>query len=197
MNIFLQGPSGIGKSTILREALAPFIAITAGFAVQRLTEESGETAFRAVCFEGSFPPLEAAYRPGLNGVFVAPGRKLNVTALEEVILQVGQQTQQHSHKLILLDEIGGVELASPIFAGALERLLSCGKPCFGVFKSRENFERTTRNLSLPTGYAELHRQFEAMILSDGEIVTLTEQNRTETLARLKEAVAGVVAGRSD
>ena len=185
MNIFLQGPSGVGKSTLLREALASYSTMIAGFTVQRLAGTDGETAFRAACLEGKFPPNEARYHPGLDGVFVQPGRKLDISALESVILRVEAQARDPNSKLILLDEIGGVEMTSRVFMGVLERLLSCGKPCFGVFKSKENFARTTRNLSLAPDYADLHSQLEARILAGGEIITLTTENRAEIFAHSK------------
>ena len=187
----------MGKSTLLREALAPYVSLTAGFVVQRLCENSGETAFRAICLEDSFPQLEGKYSPNLDGIFVLPGRKLDVTTLENIILRVEEQAQDSRRKMILLDEIGGVELASPVFMGALERLLSSRKPCFGVFKSRENFSRTSSNLSLPPDYADLHSRLEAKILSHGKIITLTAENRAQTLNRLKEVAAGIKGDYTD
>ena len=193
MHIFLQGPSKIGKSTLLREALAPYVPLIAGFVVQRLTENGAVVGYRAVRIEGEFPPPEAEYCPELEGIFISRGLKWDAAALNEAIMSVRGRAPAHSRKLILLDEIGGVELGSRVFMGALEELLAGEKPCFGVFKSRENFARAARNLGFPARHSDLHRRLEDRILSRGEIIELTGQSRPQALERLKRAVAGAIS----
>ena len=48
-HLFLEGPIQIGKSTFLRQFLAPYASQIAGFSSQRLTDIGGDTiAFRIV-----------------------------------------------------------------------------------------------------------------------------------------------------
>jgi len=178
MNIFLQGASGIGKSYLLRKALAPYMRAVSGFVVQRLTENGVNIGFRAVMLDGGFPAEEIPYAAGLTGIFILHGQR-NIAALEDTILRIEVELRDTGHKLILLDEIGGVELSSAIFMGALKRILSSGTPCAGVFKSSENLARAASNLDLEQGYFAIHRELEAFLRAAGELITVTAENRSE------------------
>ena len=206
---FLQGPSGIGKSTILRKVFTPCTASATGFVVQGLIENGENIAFRAVCLEDAYPPPQALYHPDLDGVFISRRRWMGFGALEQLMKQVRQKTKyvpsgrareevikgsaiwptDVCKKLILLDEIGGIEMSSPVFMDSLEQILSGKIPCFGVFKSRENLSRASSNLSLSANYDELqeqHRRLESLICANGEILTVTEQNRNEICSYLQQ-----------
>lgn len=178
MHIFLQGRSGIGKSSLLKEALELYIAEISGFVVQRLTEGGQTIGFRAAPLENGFPPLTAEYTPGLGGVFIIRGR-YDIIVLEETILRVEGESLKTGCKLLLMDEIGGIELASRVFMASLERILSGNKPCAGVFKSRDNLARASRNLDLGREYGALHRELEARLYERGELLTVNEWNYSE------------------
>ncbi len=178
MNLFLQGRSGMGKSALLREVLAPYSRMMAGFSAQRLIEDGERIGFRTAPFDDGYPPLETAYTGGLDGVFIIRGLR-NVSALEEAILRAEQESRKPGRKLVLLDEIGGIELLSPIVMDALKKLLSGKTPCAGVFKSDENFERMAANLRLSEGCRAPRKELEALIEKTGRLITVTEQNREE------------------
>ena len=195
MYIFLQGRSGVGKSTLLTQALAPYVGSVAGFMVQRLMESGRRVGFRAAALEGSFLSLEAQYHPGMDGVFILQG-KWDAAALESVIMRVEKQLKNPDVKCILLDEIGGVELASPMFMGALERIFASKLLCLGVLKSRENLAHATAKLKLDSKNAEMYDDLEKKILAAGEIICVTEQNRTHILNHLEAIVAKTFAYRN-
>ena len=184
MRIFLQGPSGIGKSAILREALAPYAPSVRGFVVQRLTENGVVIGFRAVTLENGFPPPSAEYDREREGVFILRGKR-DVSALENAILR-----SEREAGILLLDEIGGIELVSTVFMDALGRILSGETPCVGVFKSRENLARASNRLKLGEACSGPHRELEARLTNCAELITVTGQNLDETRAyiakRLRE-----------
>ena len=185
-HVFLQGPSGMGKSTILREVFAPHVLYITGFVIQRLTENGLTVAFRTACLDGAFPPLEAQYDSSLKDVFLLRRRWMGYDALERALMHVLEQADR---SLIVLDEIGGIELGSPVFMGVLERILSGPRPCFGVFKARENLDRALSNLNLSTHRAELqekHKQLEMLIRANGDILTVTGQNRNEVRIHIEQ-----------
>ena len=76
--LFLTGPSGVGKSTILKEELAPWGTLVSGFFTQRQLSPSGNTlGFRLLPWEASLPgtvilspplrqTLYPAHAPGTN-----------------------------------------------------------------------------------------------------------------------------------
>lgn len=185
MHFFLQGPKKLGKSYLLREALIPYRTELAGFAVQRLYQDGAVVGFRAQLLRGELPELDGSASPDLEGVFLYRGRQ-DLAVLEQVIAQVEQDCANPRCRLILLDEIGGMELANPAFMEPLHRILTCGKPCLGVFKSVENLAGTFKQQGLPREISALHRALEQQLCDMGELITLSAENRQDTARRLQE-----------
>lgn len=184
MHLFLQGSSGTGKSTLLQRALAPHWQTVAGFWVQRLLDGQESAGFRVVPVTAGPPgPLTAPYRPGLPGVFLLHQRQ-DVSVLEQVMMRTVQDSKAPRCRLVLLDEIGGMELASPVFSELLVQVLSGALPCVGVFKSRGNFQRMAAAHGLAPQAAVLHRELEALLRSRGELLTVTGDNREQVQAHL-------------
>lgn len=185
MVLFLEGQKEIGKSYLLREALLPYKNITAGYMVQRLFDDGIKVGFRVVTLEGDFPELDAQYSPQLSGLFISPqGRTLQ--PLEDAIVHTMNNLQGKS--IILLDEVGGIELTSPTYKNALTQLLGSGLPVFGVIKSEENLNHTLRNTKNKEEYFRHYKWLRKAITNRGEILTLTKDNRQS----IKEHIATLV-----
>lgn len=176
MHLFLQGARGIGKSSLLRQALSPYEETLCGFVVQRLIENGQPIGFRAVTLEQGFPPLEAVYSRDQTSAFILHGRG-DLSVLEEILSRVEEAARERRYQLILLDEIGGMELASPRFGNTLQRILKIEKPCLGVWKSRENLVHTASMLNLEQDCFALHRTLEVWLLRHGNLITLERWNR--------------------
>lgn len=191
MHLFLQGQRGIGKSTLIREALRPVAPMLACFSTQRLVEAGNTIGYRVVLTEGTLCPVETAYKAGTQGVFLLRG-KGDISVLEQRILQLERDLQKEHIKLILLDEIGGIELVSKQFMSSLNRILSGEKPCVGVFKSAENMAHTSSMLQLKPYYFKLHEKLEQCIVQKGALLTLTKENKQTVLSSLQKFVQGIV-----
>lgn len=181
MHFFLQGPSGLGKSFLLRTALQPYAARLRGFVVQRLYQGQAWVGFRALPLRGEIAAIDSAYEPetmGSDGIFMLRGQR-DQSVLERLIADVETECRQPDCALILLDEVGGIELTSPLFMAALQRLLDLGKPCLGVFKSRANLSRLAQNQKLGEEYEGLHRQLETLLQAKGTLLSMDGTNRTE------------------
>jgi nucleoside-triphosphatase len=174
MHLFFQGPSGIGKSSLLRQRLLPYEKSLGGFVVQRLMEEGRQAGFRAVTLEQGYPKIEAIYTRDLSGVFILQ-RNNKTSVLEEVLAAVEKDVCRSECKLIVLDEIGGIELLSPNFMRRLEHILQGGKPCIGVLKSADNLAHMVSELSLEDSYFQRHCLLEKMILLRGDVITLDQE----------------------
>jgi nucleoside-triphosphatase THEP1 len=169
----------VGKSQLLREVFSSHAQEITGYIVQRLTINNNTAGFKAACINDVFPLAEAVYTPDMKGVFIFQGQ-WDVSVLEDVVLQVEEETKKNKYKMILLDEIGGIELGSHIFMDSLKRILSGAMPCCGVFKSFENLKHTAAMLKLQEEYMAYNRELAAYLIEAGELLTVTEQNHVET-----------------
>jgi nucleoside-triphosphatase len=192
--LFLHGPRKTGKSSLLREILLPCRNLLAGFVTQRLMKDGELIGFRAELLTGNMPPLEAEYEPDMDGVFILRG-KGEKSVLDDVIGAVEAACLKPACKLILLDEIGGIELASTVFMNALSRILSGTKPCIGVLKSKENLEHASSALGLDNRYLDLRARLEEQILRSGELMEYGPGSRRFAYARVFDYAARV-AGKS-
>ena len=114
-HLFLTGPMGCGKSTAIVNALGDKIALCGGFLTRRHRE------------------------PHLHFTLESPAGNVCETFLDfasgkpEVDLAVFSESYLHG-KVLVLDEIGGIELLNPEFASALEAVLNSHVPILGVIK---------------------------------------------------------------
>ena len=173
----------------MRGALAPLASTVAGFATQRLTANGGFIGYRAVVVNGTtgqvLPSVEAAYSDGTSdGVFILEG-KGDISVLAQKISEAERVIQNPSVKLVLLDEIGGIELTSKVFMEPLLRILCGAKPCIGTFKSTDNLTHTVRTLKIDAEYHLLHQRLEQILRQNGNLLTVTEKNRQEISERIR------------
>lgn len=135
-HLFLEGPIQTGKSTLLKKLLQPHINEVAGFSCQRLTDKNGNTiAFRLG--PAANTPLTAPYSPDTDNIFrIIAGENKgynNISVFDKAaeLLNTG-----NNKKIILLDEIGGIEMLNESFRAALYQTLSGNTPCIGVIKQQ-------------------------------------------------------------
>ena len=190
MYLFLQGPQRIGKSTILRNALLPHESAVAGLLVQRLVENGRICGFRACSVRGELPALEGAYAADLEGVFLYHGKAFPAV-LEHAVSRAEALCAEESSKLIILDEIGGLELSSLAFMQPLEAIMALGKPCLGVIKSRENLTHTIARLGLPSTILCQNEMLHRRIAEGGKVLSVNESNLVQTAQAVADFVASV------
>ena len=113
--LFLTGPIGCGKSTAIQRALGEKISQCGGFLTRRYRE------------------------PHLHFTLESPDETVRKTFLDfsggtpEVDLSVFSHVDV-SGRVLILDEIGGIELLNPDFTAALDTLLETNIPILGVLK---------------------------------------------------------------
>lgn len=188
-NLFLEGPIQTGKSTLLRKLLKPYMAQIGGFTSQRLLNPEGKTiAFRIGPAAGT--PLTAPFSDKYDGIFRITTDEGNHLKYPEVFDNEGIKylTENHGKKLILLDEIGGVELLNEKFRKTLYEILDGNTPCIGVIK----LESKARSMSASVGYdknslAEYNKELRHMIKEkyDGSILYF-KRNDNKTEEKVKE-----------
>ena len=150
-NLFFEGPVRTGKSTALRRALLPYLSDLGGFVVQRLLDSDGiPTAYRLICMDEVRQTKEGAEELFLS--VDAPYPKTDADAASNIFLWItprrfdtnvfdsyGVECLRNvgKNKIILLDEVGGVDLLSSRFRTQVTSLLNGPDPCIGIIKELE------------------------------------------------------------
>jgi len=171
-NLFLTGPSGTGKTTMLFSVLGdtgpgflgpPGIG---GFVVKRIYEEGHRVAMDLV-------DLGSGERARLLD-FGAPGGGPGAPRVRiEAFTRVGVPAIQRAlraARLVVMDELGRFELKAPLFLEAVTRALDSPVPVVGVLKAESNLFldgiRARPDVKVVTlgdsgAYAEVRVAFEA------------------------------------
>jgi len=178
-HLFLEGTIQTGKSTLLRRMLAPYMNEIGGFSSQRLTDETGRTiAFRIVSVQDT--RLTVPYEETPESIFRIVTDDVKGLNKPEIFESEGLKylTGNDGKKLILLDEIGGIELRNDAFRIELFRLLKGDIPCIGVIKQEQN-AGTMKCLAGKSGQTmQYNRQLREFLANeaDGKIIEFSRDN---------------------
>ena len=155
-NLFIEGPIQTGKSTlirkVLREFFGPSLEGVAGFTSQRLTDADGQLlGFRLAPADAALTVVcEPAATDNVFKSFTADGTRVDMSVFETAGIRYMDEALEAAKagqaQVILLDEIGGHELASDAFRRKLYQLLDSEFPCVGVIKSPANTKRMDDSL---------------------------------------------------
>ncbi len=152
-HLFLQGNIGIGKSSIIRENILPHLDRIGGYFVQRVFIAGRHVAFK-------LKPVRTAKDYELNihidsldgeeGLFLY-NRKDNkwqadLQVFEKYGLNYLKQGIEAPKKILLMDELGGVELKCPVFMETVLEALDGTTPVLGVLKSPRNLDKLKRGM---------------------------------------------------
>ena len=154
-----------GKSTLLQEAMEPYREYIGGFVSQRLKDSSLNTIGFRLADYSSEPALTATFTEELSNIFLRHGSdksSFSLSVFENQAIDI-LEAAKSSKKIILLDEIGGGELKSPVFKSYLDRLLMGSIPCLGVLKVPKAAANTGRGIgtALKDENALLHERLDA------------------------------------
>lgn len=155
-NLFIEGPIQTGKSTlirkVLREFFGPSLEGVAGFTSQRLTDADGQLlGFRLAPADAALTIVcDPASADNVFKSFTADGTRVDMSVFETAGIRYLDEALETAKagqtQVILLDEIGGHELASDAFRRKLYQLLDSEYPCVGVIKSPANTKRMDDSL---------------------------------------------------
>ncbi len=126
--LFLSGAPGTGKTTIIRQAIAMVKERAGGFYTQEIRHQGIRQGFEIVTLDGSsavlaYVNIRGPQRVGKYGVDTSNLDKVGVRALRQAI---------DNCEIIVVDEIGKMELFSPAFREAILEALDSGKRLLGT-----------------------------------------------------------------
>jgi nucleoside-triphosphatase len=122
--LLLTGKPGVGKTTIIKHIVQALGDRAGGFYTEEILGPGGRKGFRVITLGGQQATLahvdvRSRSRVGRYGVDVAEFERVGVAALQRAIEGV---------EIVILDEIGKMELFSSRFKSAVIKAIDCGKP---------------------------------------------------------------------
>jgi nucleoside-triphosphatase len=132
--LFLTGEPGCGKTTIIKEALAKTNKSAGGFYTQEMRTKGVRQGFEIVTLDGksailAHTDVRSSYKVSKYGVDIESMDKLAVAALKEAI---------QSKDIVVIDEIGKMELFSKSFKDTVLQALESGKKILGTIMLASN-----------------------------------------------------------
>lgn len=124
----LTGRPGSGKTTLIKEALRKSKIAAGGFYTEEIRVDGVRQGFRIVTLDGRIATLAHANLRGPRrvsryGVDTSSLDRVGVTAIREAVA---------GKKLVVIDEIGKMELFSEAFRDAASEALDSGRPVLGT-----------------------------------------------------------------
>ena len=147
-HLFLEGPIQSGKSTLIKNCLREFTGTLGGFSCKRYLDENGSIRAFGLVSPADFD-VDGIYDPQVHGdpdngipskdpgIFLIKG-SAGMKADTDAFIRAGiRLLDEPKHAdLLLMDEIGGVELMSDEFHEKLDEVLAGDIPCIGVLKQQ-------------------------------------------------------------
>ena len=123
--LLLTGRPGVGKTTVIHKVTALLGARAGGFYTQEMRGPGGRKGFRLITLDAGGPEAVIAHvdirsrnRVGRYGVDVAALDSVGVAAIRKAI---------QSNEIVVVDEIGKMEMFSGEFRGAVLKAMSSDK----------------------------------------------------------------------
>jgi len=161
----LTGRPGTGKTSLIKQALAGMKGRAGGFYTEEIRTRGVREGFRLVTLDGQTAILahidiRSPYRVSKYGVDVDSLDQTGVSALRQAAEQCA---------LVVIDEIGKMELFSANFREAIGQIMGSGKRVLGTIMLN------------PNPFADAIKRQPRV-----KLITVTRDNHEPVLAELKE-----------
>jgi nucleoside-triphosphatase len=166
--LLLTGQPGTGKTALIKEALESTRVEGGGFYTEEIRTGGIRQGFRIVTLDGQEAILAHV---GISSPHQVSKYKVDTGALDRVGVSALRQALKESD-LVVIDEIGKMELLSPQFKEAVTQAINSGKKVLGTIMLN------------PHPFAdEIKRHPEA------EVLLVTRDNRTEVMQEVLDWIA--------
>lgn len=174
-NILITGNPGVGKTTLIQNIVSKLNISAGGFYTTEVRDENGKRwGFKIISLDGRSEILASVEiisqrRVGKYGVDVGAVDRVGVTAVRNAM---------DRDDIVVIDEIGRMELTSKQFRDAAMEVLDSSKPLLGTVAIKE------------TSFAEKIRKRQ-----DTRIIRLTRNNISEVTTYIERLLKGLGIGR--
>lgn len=192
-HMFIQGDIGIGKSTIIKNAILDYIDEIGGFFTQRIFIGQRYVGFSLNNVTDKEKYTMNRYVKDLNEVnnvflYCDKDDKWNIN--EDVFQNYAinyLKEKASEKKLILFDELGGVELKCVPFMNEIMRVLDDTIPVIGVLKSKKGINKLQTSLDDGKEIVDSPDSFYNRIKNHNEveIVYIDKENYNESKEKVK------------
>jgi nucleoside-triphosphatase len=130
----LTGRPGTGKTSLIKQVAARMPGQAGGFYTEEIRSQGIREGFRLVTLDGetiilAHATIRSQHRVGKYGV--------DVDSLDQVGVPALERAAEHCD-LVVVDEIGKMELFSPRFREAVSQIISRGKKVLGTIMLNPN-----------------------------------------------------------
>lgn len=140
-NLFITGRKRSGKSTLLKTMIDPIIHLTGGYFVQRLFIQGESRAFRLVHItsESYLPNRHVQDFEGFSDLIAVTSKenKFYYDTFKTIGVSALKQACEEK-QLVLMDELGRIEIMVPDFMQTVFNVLDSEVPVLGVLKKESN-----------------------------------------------------------
>jgi nucleoside-triphosphatase len=158
----LTGMPGTGKTTIIRQAITQSGRNAGGFFTQEIRSVGIREGFRIVTLDGkegmlAHIAIDSPFRVGKYGVDISVLDSIGVEAIYNAVAQ---------NDIVVIDEIGKMELFSPRFITAVQDALNSPKKILGTITLKPHPLADTIRLSKNIRVTELTRNNQKYVLAE-------------------------------
>jgi nucleoside-triphosphatase len=159
----LTGKPGTGKTALIKEVLARTKAKRGGFYTEEIRTGGIRQGFKIVTLDGQEAILAHV---GISSPYQVSKYKVDTDTLDRVGVSVLRRALKESD-LIVIDEIGKMELLSPQFGEAVTQAINSGKKVLGTIMLN------------PHPFADEIKRHPKV-----EVLLVTRDNRTEVMKKV-------------
>lgn len=158
----LTGRPGTGKTSLIREAVSGLSGRAGGFYTEEIRERGTRLGFRLVTLDGreavlAHVNIKSRYRVSRYGVDIDGLERVGVSALRQAVERCD---------LIVVDEIGKMELFSASFRDAVMEIIGSGKKVLGTIMLNSNPWADSIKRQPQVNLVEVTRENHRQVLAD-------------------------------